>query len=205
MSPIEAVLEHLNQPISSNSEDSVRSDELSPRTRIAAGTASPQAQLDGHNPNSNYSDRGPLRVVAAPSSPASGGQQSVQSQPGAIRIVAPSATRFNKNPISAQMLTDTTGANFDDWLVRWSHETGIAWRSIISKDIGSRQPGPIVIRMKISPSGHIVDGSMVLEKRSGDAILDGDAWKALVASKYPQLPSDFHAPYLELRVTFSPN
>jgi hypothetical protein len=113
-----------------------------------------------------------------------------------------SAVRPDYSPISVQVLTDSAGVNLDDWLIRWNHETKTIWASAIPKNISSRTPDPIVIRMKVSPKGNIVDGSMMFEKRSGDAILDGAAWKALIASKYPPLPSDFHAPCLELRVTF---
>jgi hypothetical protein len=109
---------------------------------------------------------------------------------------------LSDKPLSVKVLTDATGVNITDWLARWNHETETAWRSTIPKDIGSRKPGAVVIRMKVSPIGHIVDGSIVLEERSGDAVLDGAAWKALATSKYPPMPSDFHGPYLELRATF---
>ena len=40
---------------------------------------------------------------------------------------------------------------------------------------------------------------------SGDTALDRAAWGALVGSNYPQLPHDFHGPYLELRALFMYN
>jgi hypothetical protein len=47
-----------------------------------------------------------------------------------------------------------------------------------------------------------MDGSLVLEGRSGDTALDRAAWGALTGSNYPPLPRDFHGPYLELRAFF---
>jgi hypothetical protein len=47
-----------------------------------------------------------------------------------------------------------------------------------------------------------MDGSLVLEGRSGDVALDRAAWGALTGSNYPPLPRDFHGPYLELRAYF---
>jgi hypothetical protein len=47
-----------------------------------------------------------------------------------------------------------------------------------------------------------MDGSLVLEGRSGDPALDRAAWGALTGSNYPPLPKEFHGPYLELRAIF---
>ena len=47
-----------------------------------------------------------------------------------------------------------------------------------------------------------MEGSMVLEGRSGDTGLDRAAWGALTGSNYPPLPREFHGPYLELRAVF---
>jgi hypothetical protein len=54
----------------------------------------------------------------------------------------------------------------------------------------------------VLPNGRLMDGSLVLEGRSGDTALDRAAWGALTGSNYPPLPSDFHGPYLELRAYF---
>jgi hypothetical protein len=54
----------------------------------------------------------------------------------------------------------------------------------------------------VLPNGRLMDGSLVLEGRSGDVALDRAAWGALTGSNYPPLPRDFHGPYLELRAYF---
>jgi hypothetical protein len=60
----------------------------------------------------------------------------------------------------------------------------------------------VAIRFKVLPNGRLMDGSLILEGRSGDVALDRAAWGALTGSNYPPLPRDFHGPYLELRAWF---
>jgi outer membrane biosynthesis protein TonB len=62
--------------------------------------------------------------------------------------------------------------------------------------------GMVAVRFKVLPNGRLMDGSLVLEGRSGDVALDRAAWGALTGSNYPPLPRDFHGPYLELRAYF---
>jgi TonB family protein len=62
--------------------------------------------------------------------------------------------------------------------------------------------GTVVIRFKILSDGRWMDGSMMMEGRSGDVELDRAAWKAVTGSKYPALPEGFHGPYMELRAKF---
>ena len=45
--------------------------------------------------------------------------------------------------------------------------------------------GQCMIRFKVLPNGRIMEGSMVLEGRSGDTALDRAAWGALTGSNYP--------------------
>ena len=65
-------------------------------------------------------------------------------------------------------------------------------------DVYKRQ----AIRFKVRPDGRLMDGSMVLEGRSGDTSLDRAAWGAITGSSYPPLPADFKGPFLELRAYF---
>jgi hypothetical protein len=98
ISPIESVIEHLNQPISSNSAinggshtdapPSVNISRSEPRPLAAtnaviasaARAANLPVQLRAQNPNANYPDQRPSLAVAAPSSLA-------QSQPQALSHV----------------------------------------------------------------------------------------------------------------------
>ena len=56
------------------------------------------------------------------------------------------------------------------------------------------EAGKLQIRFKVLPNGRIMDGSLVLEGRSGDTALDRAAWGALTGSNYPPLPRIFMGP-----------
>lgn len=103
-----------------------------------------------------------------------------------------------------QVLSDTQGVDFSSWLLRWHRETERTWDPLIPDEVNPPiyKKGAVVIRFKVLPNGRLMEGSMVLEGRSGDTGLDRAAWGALTGSNYPPLPRDFHGPYLELRAVF---
>jgi hypothetical protein len=103
-----------------------------------------------------------------------------------------------------QILSDTQGVDFTSWLRRQYVETMRTWDPLIPDEVNPpiNKTGIVVIRFKILPNGRIMEGSMILEGRSGDTALDRAAWGALTGSNYPPLPREFHGPYLELRGTF---
>jgi hypothetical protein len=103
-----------------------------------------------------------------------------------------------------QVLSDTQGVDFNGWLQRWHRETERTWDPLIPDEVNPPilKSGMVAIRFKVLPNGRLMDGSMVLEGRSGDVALDRAAWGALTGSNYPPLPRDFHGPYIELRAYF---
>ncbi len=103
-----------------------------------------------------------------------------------------------------QILSDQQGVDFNSWLLRWHRETERTWDPLIPEEVNPPilKKGAVVIRFKVLPSGRLMDGSMVLEGRSGDTALDRAAWGALTGSNYPPLPREFHGPFLELRAIF---
>jgi hypothetical protein len=103
-----------------------------------------------------------------------------------------------------QILSDTQGVDFNNWLQRWHYETQTTWDPLIPDEVNPPilKSGMVAIRFKVLPNGRLMDGSLVLEGRSGDTALDRAAWGALTGSNYPPLPRDFHGPYLELRAFF---
>jgi outer membrane biosynthesis protein TonB len=103
-----------------------------------------------------------------------------------------------------QILSDTQGVDFSSWLAAWYYETRRTWDPLIPEEVNPpiAKQGQVMIRFKVLPNGRLMDGSLVLEGRSGDVALDRAAWGALTGSNYPQLPRDFHGPYLELRALF---
>jgi outer membrane biosynthesis protein TonB len=106
-----------------------------------------------------------------------------------------------------QVLSDTQGVDFNGWLRRWYFETEHTWDPLIPDEVNAPilKQGQCQIRFKVLPNGRIMEGSMVLEGRSGDTALDRAAWGALTGSNYPPLPREFHGPYLELRAIFMYN
>lgn len=103
-----------------------------------------------------------------------------------------------------QILSPTNGVDFSAWLAAWYYETKRTWDPLIPDEANppiSKQ-GQVLIRFKVLPNGRLMDGSVVLEGRSGDVALDRAAWGALTGSSYPPLPRDFHGPYIELRAWF---
>jgi outer membrane biosynthesis protein TonB len=103
-----------------------------------------------------------------------------------------------------EVLSDTQGVDFNGWLQRWHRETERTWDPLIPDEVNPPilKSGMVAIRFKVLPNGRLMDGSLVLEGRSGDVALDRAAWGALTGSNYPPLPRDFHGPYLELRAFF---
>jgi TonB family protein len=106
-----------------------------------------------------------------------------------------------------EILSDTQGVDFRNWLIRWHRETENTWDPLIPDEVNPPilKSGMVVIRFKVLPNGRLEDGSVQLEGRSGDTALDRAAWGALTGSNYPPLPSEFHGKYLELRAIFMYN
>jgi hypothetical protein len=106
-----------------------------------------------------------------------------------------------------QILSDQQGVDFNPWLRRWYFETEHTWDPLIPDEVNPPilKQGQVQIRFKVLPNGRIMEGSMILEGRSGDTALDRAAWGALTGSNYPPLPREFHGPYLELRAVFMYN
>ena len=102
------------------------------------------------------------------------------------------------------VLSDMQGVDFSNWIQRWHHETQNTWDPLIPDEVNPpiNKSGIVAVRFKVLPNGRLMDGSLVLEGRSGDTALDRAAWGALTGSNYPPLPKDFHGPYLELRAYF---
>ena len=119
----------------------------------------------------------------------------------------PAAGGLAQHPGAAggvRILSDTQGVDFNSWLARWHYETERTWDPLIPDEVNPPilKSGVVVIRFKVLPNGRLMDGSVMLEGRSGDTALDRAAWGALTGSNYPPLPRDFHGPYIELRAYF---
>jgi TonB family protein len=100
------------------------------------------------------------------------------------------------------ILSDTQGVDFSNWLARWHYVTQMTWDPLIPDEVNPPilKSGVVAIRFKVLPNGQVTD--MSLDGRSGDTALDRAAWGAISGSSYPPLPREFHGPYLELRAYF---
>ncbi len=172
---------------------------IPPSPRSQSSVSAPQPSAVPARPNfamgsQNPSDalrqamRGAARGGSGPSEPMGG--SGLARHPGAGGGV--------------QILSDTQGVDFNSWIHRWYVETEHTWDPLIPDEVNPPilKKGAVQIRFKVGPNGRILEGSMVLEGRSGDTGLDRAAWGALTGSNYPPLPREFHGPYLELRALF---
>jgi len=154
------------------------------RPTFAMGSANPADQL-----------RDAMRGSRSPGN----GADNAPSNPGLARHPGAGG--------GAEILSDKQGVDFDPWLRRWYFETEHTWDPLIPDEVNPPilKQGQVQIRFKILPNGRIMEGSMVLEGRSGDTALDRAAWGALTGSNYPPLPREFHGPFIELRAVFMYN
>jgi outer membrane biosynthesis protein TonB len=108
------------------------------------------------------------------------------------------------NSGGVEILSDTQGVDFSKWLESWHRITQLTWIPLLPDIVNPPrlEKGQVVIRFKVLPNGRVMNGSMMLEGRSGSVSLDRAAWGAITGSDYPPLPHDFHGPYLELRAWF---
>jgi TonB family protein len=110
----------------------------------------------------------------------------------------------------AQILSDTQGVDFGPYLQKVIRETCRTWDPLIPEEVNPPilKRGQVEIIFTILPNGRVaaVDpNKMQLTGRSGDTALDRAAWGAIQGADYPQLPREFHGPYLELRFRFEYN
>lgn len=161
--------------------------------RPSAVPARPNFALNSENPSDQLQEamRNASRNPGSGSTPAPGGGSGLARHPGA-------------GSGGVEVLSDTQGVDFRNWLQRWHRETEITWDPLIPDEVNPPilKSGMVAIRFKVLPNGRLMDGSLQLEGRSGDTALDRAAWGALTGSSYPPLPKDFHGPYLELRAYF---
>jgi TonB family protein len=126
-----------------------------------------------------------------------------QGSPGSL---PPTSVPFrpDANLGGAQILSDTQGIDFNAYIRHTVIETEHTWSPLIPDSVRPplNRSGTVMIRFKILPNGRVMEGSMVLEGRSGDTAIDRSAWGAITGSNFPPLPRDFHGPYLELRYLF---
>ncbi len=102
-----------------------------------------------------------------------------------------------------QMLTDTEGVNFDDYLRRVYITVKQNWFAVMPASVQLGDQGVVSLQFKIMRDGNVPDGDPQRVFGSGKEPLDRAAVSSIRASNpFPTLPAQFKGPYIELRFTY---
>jgi len=137
-------------------------------------------------------------IIASVHNHGSGGNGMVSTGKGAAVGMGP-----------VQILSDTQGVDFNDYLRRLVATTYHAWIPLLPEETEppiSKQ-GETWITFTILPDGRLAPPpEMRLEASTHDVAIDKAAWGSLVSQgQLPPLPSQFHGPGLTLRFHFIVN
>lgn len=102
-----------------------------------------------------------------------------------------------------QMLTDTEGVDFNDYLQRVYLRVKQNWFSVMPASVQLGDQGVVSLQFKIMKDGSVPDGDPAQVFSSGKEPLDRAAYSSIRASNpFQPLPSAFKGPYIELRFTY---
>ncbi len=102
-----------------------------------------------------------------------------------------------------QMLTDTEGIDFNDYLHRVYIKVQQNWYAVMPASVQLGDQGVVSLQFKIMSDGSVPDGEPVQVFSSGKEPLDRAAFSSIRGSNpFQPLPSGFKAPYIELRFTY---
>jgi len=105
-----------------------------------------------------------------------------------------------------QMLTDDEGIDFHDYLQRVYIIVKQNWYAVMPSSVELGDNGEVSLTFKIYKNGSVTEGDPQLVYGSGKEPLDRAAVSSIRASNpFPQLPSQFRAPFIELRYTYCYN
>ncbi len=103
----------------------------------------------------------------------------------------------------AQILSDTQGVDFSSYIQRLLATLKRNWYAVMPESAYMGDKGITSTTFKIRPDGSVVPPDPILERTSGKEPLDNAAMSSIHASNpFEPLPSQFHGPYLELRIWF---
>jgi TonB family protein len=102
-----------------------------------------------------------------------------------------------------EMLTDTEGVDFNDYLRRVYITVKQNWYAVMPTSVSLGDQGVVSLQFKIRRDGSVPDGDPQRVFGSGKEPLDRAAVSSIRASNpFPQLPPQFKGPYIELRFTY---
>lgn len=102
-----------------------------------------------------------------------------------------------------EMLTDTQGVDFNDYLRRVYLTVKQNWFAVMPASVQLGDQGVVSLQFKIMRDGSVPDGDPQRVFGSGKEPLDRAAISSIRASNpFPTLPAQFKGPYIELRFTY---
>jgi outer membrane biosynthesis protein TonB len=102
-----------------------------------------------------------------------------------------------------QMLTDTEGVDFNDYLRRVYITVKQNWFAVMPASVQLGDQGVVSLQFKIMRDGSVPDNDPQRVFSSGKEPLDRAAISSIRASNpFPTLPAQFKGPYIELRFTY---
>lgn len=101
------------------------------------------------------------------------------------------------------ILSDTQGVDFSNYINRLLAALKRNWEAVMPESARMGDRGVVFTTFQINPNGSVPSPDPALERTSGKEPLDNAAMAAIHASNpFEPLPSQFHGPYLKLRIVF---
>jgi TonB family protein len=102
-----------------------------------------------------------------------------------------------------QILTPTEGVDFSSYIQRLLASIKRNWEAVMPESARMGDQGMVYTTFQINRDGSILPPDPQLERTSGKEPLDNAAMSAIHASNpFEPLPSQFHGPYIRLRIVF---
>jgi outer membrane biosynthesis protein TonB len=103
----------------------------------------------------------------------------------------------------AQILTPTEGVDFTSYIQRLLATIKRNWYAVMPESAMMGEKGVVSTTFQINRDGSVPSPDPLLERTSGREPLDNAAMSSIHASNpFEPLPSEFHGPYIRLRITF---
>jgi hypothetical protein len=101
------------------------------------------------------------------------------------------------------ILSDTQGVDFSAYIRRLLATLQRNWEAVMPESVRMGERGIVYTTFQINPDGSVSAPDPTLERTSGKEPLDNAAMAAIHASNpFEPLPSQFHGPFLKLRIVF---
>jgi TonB family protein len=103
----------------------------------------------------------------------------------------------------AQILTPTEGVDFTSYIQRLLATIKRNWYAVMPESAMMGEKGMVSTTFQINRDGSVPSPDPLLERTSGKEPLDNAAMSSIHASNpFEPLPSEFHGPYIRLRIVF---